>query len=99
MTKTTAKEVIYKIEEVKNIMHENIEKAAENCVKLESIDRKAEELMVDAAVFQTTAKELKNKLWWKNMKIWLIFAVAIVVIILIIFAIVYTDNQSFQKSN
>ena len=98
MTKTTAKEVIYKIEEVKNIMHENIEKAAENCVKLESIDRKAEELMVDAAVFQTTAKELKNKLWWKQMKMWFIISGIVLVVIGILVAVIYTQISS-QKSS
>ena len=94
MTRTTANEVIYKVEEGKNIMHENIEKAASNCVKLESIDKKAEELMIDAGIFQTTAKKLKDKLWWKNIRLYFICSFAIMVIIGIIIAIVYTDEQS-----
>ena len=97
MTRTTANQVIYKVEEVKNIMHENIEMALENCAKLESIDRNAEELMVAAGVFQTNAKKLKDKMWWKNMKIWFVLVGAIIVIILIIFAIVYTDNPPQQE--
>lgn len=98
MTRTTATEVIYKIEEVKNIMHENIEKATENCIKLESIDRKAEDLMIDAGIFQTNAKKLKDKMWWKNIKLYLICSSAILIILGIIVAIIYTDNQSSQQN-
>lgn len=88
MTRTTANEVIYKVNEVKNIMHENIEKATENCVKLESIDRTAEDLMKEAGVFQINAKKLKNKLWWKNIKIWVISAAGVFIVLGIIVAIV-----------
>ena len=64
--------VTNKVEDIKLVMHENIEKAAQNCIKLESIDKKAEELMVDAGVFQNNARKLKQKMWWKNMKMWYI---------------------------
>lgn len=95
MTKTTANEIIYKVNEVKNIMHENIEKATENCVKLESIDRTAEDLMKEAGVFQINAKKLKNKLWWKNIKIWVISAIGVIIVLGIIIAIV----MSYMKDN
>ena len=97
MTRTTANEVIYKVNEVKNIMHENIEKATENCVKLESIDRTAEDLMKEAGIFQINAKKLKNKLWWKNIKIWVISAVGVIIVLGIIIAIVvsyYMQNNN-----
>ena len=94
MTRTTASDVIYKVEEVKNIMHENIEKAAENCVKLESINIQAEELMVDAGVFQTNAKKLRDKLWWQNMKLLLSGVFVILIIIGVIIAIVESDNKN-----
>ena len=94
MTRTTTSDVIYKVEEVKNIMHENIEKAAENCVKLESINIQAEELMVDAGVFQTNAKKLRDKLWWQNMKLLLSGVFVILIIIGVIIARVESDNKN-----
>lgn len=89
MTRTTAKEVIYKVEEVKNIMHENIEKATENCVKLESIERTSEELMKDAGIFQIHAKQLRSKLWWQNMKIWFLISGFVTIILGIFVTIIY----------
>ena len=96
MTRTTANEVIYKVNEVKNIMHENIERAAENCVKLESIDRRAEELMQDAAVFQTNARKLKRDMWWKNIKMWSLVLVPTTLLLAVIISIIYTYNQNNQ---
>lgn len=93
--RSPTKDVIYKVEQVKGVMHENIERAAENCVKLESIDRTAEDLMKEAGVFQINAKKLKDKLWWKNMRIWLIIACIILIILGILIAVIYSykDKQ------
>lgn len=98
MPSTTVKEVIYKVEEVKNVMHENIEKAVQNCVKLETIDRAAEDLMKEAGAFQINAKKLKNKLWWKNIKLWLIISCIIIIIIGIIIAIIFSSYNENNNS-
>lgn len=49
-------------------MHENINKALENQVKLESIELTSEELVQSAGIFNKTAKELRKRMWWKNVK-------------------------------
>lgn len=49
-------------------MQENVELALQNCVTLESIEEKAEQLQEQAGVFKKTAKDIKNKMWWKNLK-------------------------------
>lgn len=55
------KNVTKKVEEVKVVMQDNIDTALMNCVKLEKIQDDAENL-------QQNAGDLKNKMWWKNMK-------------------------------
>lgn len=76
--------VTAKVESVKLVMQENVELALQNCVTLESIEEKAEQLQQQAGVFKKTAKDIKNKMWWKNLKMKL----AIAFIILAMFGIV-----------
>lgn len=80
--------VTRKVESVKLVMQENIDVALQNTVKLESIERQAEELQQQAGVFKRNANELKNKMWWKNMKMKLIIGGTILVILAIIIAII-----------
>ncbi len=58
-----------KVDSVKLTMQANVDMALKNCVKLESIEQQAEELQQQAGVFKKNANELKNKLWWKNIKV------------------------------
>lgn len=94
MKKDTLSVVTNKVEDVKIIMHENIERAAQNCVKLETMDKKAEELMIDAGVFQTNARKLKNKMWWKNVKMWGIVLGIISIVIIIIVCVIYSYSSN-----
>eukprot|EP01038_Epipyxis_sp_PR26KG_P009136 gene9136-12322_t len=80
--------VAKKVETVKLVMQENVDIALQNCVKLETIERAAEELQQQAGVFKRNANELKNKMWWKNIKMKLIIAAIILVILGIIIAII-----------
>lgn len=83
-----------KVENIKSVMHENIEKATQNCIKLESLELKSEELMKDAGVFQTNARNIKNKMWWKNVKMWSILIGIISVVIVIIACVIYFNNSN-----
>lgn len=76
-----------KVDTVKLVMQENVDMALQNCVKLESIEKAAEDLQQQAGVFKRNANELKNKMWWKNMKMRLIIAAVVLVILGIIIAI------------
>lgn len=51
-----------KVESVKVVMQESIEIALQNCVALESIDQKADELQSQAGMFKTRAKKLRNQM-------------------------------------
>ena len=79
--------VVAKVESVKLVMQDNVEMALRNCVTLESIEKKAEELQTQAGVFKKTAKEIKNKMWWKNLKMKLAIAGIILAILAVILAI------------
>jgi len=78
-----------KVDTVKLVMQENVDMALQNCVKLESIEKSAEELQQQAGVFKKNAKELKDKMWWKNMKMRLIIAFVVVVILIIVIVVAY----------
>ena len=75
-------------------MHENIEVALQNCVKLELIDAAAEELRISAGIFKNNANDLRKKLWWKNMKMKLLIGGIVLVIIGVIIAIAVTVSKT-----
>lgn len=80
--------VAKKVDSVKLVMQENVDIALQNCVKLESIERAAEELQQQAGVFKRNANELKKKMWWKNIKMKLIIAAVVLVILGIIIGVI-----------
>lgn len=86
--------VAKKVDSVKLVMQENVDMALKNCVKLESIEKAAEDLQQQAGVFKRNANELKKKMWWKNIKMKLIIAAIILIILGIIIAIAVTMSKS-----
>lgn len=85
--------VMKKVDTVKLTMQENVDLALQNCVKLEHIERAAEELSVQAGVFKKNAHELKNKMWWKNIKMWLIIGLIVLIILAIIIGVAVSYSQ------
>ncbi len=88
-----------KVENTKTVMHDNITKALENQVKLESIEIQSEELMQESGIFLQKSRQLKNKMWWKNirMKI-MVGAFVLVVIGLIVGIAVGVSNENNQNT-
>ena len=86
-------EVNEKLDKVKVIMNDNIDLALQNCAKLETMELKSEELLQQAGVFKKSAKDIKNKLWWKNMRAKLIIATIVFIIVGIISAIFVVYNK------
>jgi len=82
-----------KVDTVKLVMQENVDLALQNCVKLEHIEKAAEELQQQAGVFKRNANELKKKMWWKNMKMKLIIGAIVLVILGIIIAVIAVMTQ------
>ena len=87
-------QIINKVNNVKDIMHENISQSMENLVKLETIELKSEELQKEAAIFKLSARDLKNKMWWKNIKIKLIIFSIIAIILGIIITVIVMESKA-----
>ncbi|CAH8430232.1 unnamed protein product [Heterobilharzia americana] len=70
------------VDEVVDIMRVNMEKVLERDAKLSQLDDRADALQAGASQFEASAGKLKNKYWWKNMKMNIIIgSVALVLII------------------
>ena len=70
-----------KVEAVKVVMQDSIELALNNCVSLESIDQKADELQNQAGMFKTRAKKLRTQMWWKKCKMQLLITFIVLAIL------------------
>jgi len=70
-----------KINDVKSLMHQNIENALQNCEKLQNLELKAEELSQSSNIFRGGARQLRNKMWWKNVRMKIFIAIIVLVII------------------
>jgi hypothetical protein len=88
-------EVKYKVNQVRDIMHDNINLALENTTKLETIELKSEELQQSAGIFKKNATELRKKMWWKNFKMKAaIFLIIASILAIVIFIAVYISKNN-----
>jgi hypothetical protein len=86
-----------KLNEVKSVMHQNIEMALQHIQKLEDLEIKTQELQQSAGIFKRDAGGLRRKMWWKNMQMKIILAVIILAIIGLITGIlcaIYPPNKN-----
>jgi len=74
------------INQVKDVMIKNIDKVLERGEKIELLVDKTEVLDQHAFKFKKQSRNLKNKLWWKNIKLWILIIVILAAIIYIILA-------------
>merc|ERR1711937_956937 len=65
-------------------MVQNIEKVLDRGERIELLVDKTENLNAAAVKFKKQSAQLQKRMWWKNMKLYLIVAVVLVIIILII---------------
>lgn len=71
------------IDNVKNIMVKNIDKVLERGEDINTILDEVEELECEAQSFKYKSRKLKNKLWWKNFKLWIILMVIVLIVIFV----------------
>ena len=84
------------IEDVKGVMVENIEKVLARGEKIELLVDKTEALNASARKFQKASKSLKDAMWWKNVKLWLMISTLLAAIIIIIVG--FATNWQFGYS-
>lgn len=73
-----------KMEDVKNVMVQNIEMVLERGEKLELLVDKTEQLQNYAFTFQKQSRKLKDAMFWKKVKFYLLIFFVVALIILII---------------
>jgi len=75
-------QVNFQVEEVKQTMQQNIQTVIQNQENLETLVDKSDMMRNEAYVFQKSAGEAKNKMWWQNTK--MLIALILVVILLVV---------------
>ncbi|GFR41751.1 hypothetical protein Agub_g2506 [Astrephomene gubernaculifera] len=86
-----------KVDEVKGIMTENIEKVLARGEKLELLTDKTENLMFEADRFVRTGRSLRRKMWWQNCKMKIVVAFAVILLALVIFLLVCFSGGNCLK--
>lgn len=86
-----------KVDEVKGIMTDNIEKVLARGEKLELLTDKTENLMFEADRFVRTGRTLRRKMWWQNCKMKLVVAFAVILLAVIIFLLVCFSGGNCLK--
>ena len=87
------------LNEVKDIMVENIEKVLQRGEKIEMLVDKTEALSNSAKRFQRSSKALKQVMWMKNVKMYLLIGLILGLIIWLISSFVCGFNYSKCKSS
>jgi len=82
--KTKEQDILKQVEEVKDIMHNNIDKMVKNIDNLEVLHDKTDEMRQSSLNFKKGATTLKRNMWWKDLKLKLLIAFIILVILAII---------------
>lgn len=86
-----------KVDEVKNIMVDNIEKVLERGEKIELLVDKTDNLRFQADKFHKTGRQLRSRMWWQNMKMKLIIVAILLLIGVIIFcAVCFGGGNCFK---
>jgi vesicle-associated membrane protein 72 len=75
-----------KVDEVKGIMVENIERVLERGEKIELLVDKTDNLRFQADKFHKTGRALRTRMWWQNFKMQIIVVIIVILIAVIIFA-------------
>lgn len=85
------------VDEVKNIMVENIEKVLERGEKIELLVDKTDDLRFQAEKFQKTGRQLRNRMWWANLKMKLVIALVVILLAVVLFAIICFSGKNCLK--
>ncbi|XP_043605070.1 vesicle-associated membrane protein 7 [Bombus pyrosoma] len=79
--------VLGDLDELKDIMSKNIDNVAMRGERLELLVNKTENLSTNSVTFRKTSRNLARSLFWKNVKIYVIVGVILIVVIYVIVSI------------
>ena len=77
------------VDSLKIDMRDNINKMVDSIDNVNELQGKAEALQFETEQYNINAKEVKKLAWWQNLKLWIIFGMLVIIIILI-FIIIFT---------
>eukprot|EP00635_Sarcinochrysidales_sp_CCMP3193_P008396 CAMPEP_0118895282 /NCGR_PEP_ID=MMETSP1166-20130328/3698_1 /TAXON_ID=1104430 /ORGANISM="Chrysoreinhardia sp, Strain CCMP3193" /LENGTH=221 /DNA_ID=CAMNT_0006834285 /DNA_START=152 /DNA_END=817 /DNA_ORIENTATION=- len=77
-----------KLDDVKNVMVQNIEMVLERGEKLELLVDKSEQLQLDSFRFQKSSKKLRQAMFWKKVKIYLLVILVVLIILYVFLAVI-----------
>jgi hypothetical protein len=83
-----------KIEETKELMIQNIDKALERGEKLDILVEKTGDLNQNSSTFRNNAKTLKNQVWWQNFKICVLLLVIMAALLFVSSILKYTNQHN-----
>ncbi len=86
------------IDETKNIMVQNIEKVLERGERIDLLVTRTEEMNEQSYKFKSGATELKKKLWWKNIKLWIVIIVLVLVRSRLLFCFPSPQRRAYPRS-
>lgn len=87
-----------KVDEVKNIMVENIERVLERGEKIELLVDKTDNLRFQADKFHKTGRQLRSRMWWQSFRMKIIILVVIILLAVVIFlAVCFSGGNCFKK--
>jgi len=89
--KISVHQVQKEVDGVIDTMKENISKAIEREGKLDDLSKKTDILTEDASIFRDRGRDLRKKMWWKNVKMWIIIIMVALILIAIIVGIIYSQ--------
>jgi hypothetical protein len=75
------------VDAVRAVMAQNVEQVLERGERLDVLEDKADDLSGQAAAFQRQGAALRRKMWWQEKKTKLFGALAIVLVLLVLFAL------------
>jgi len=68
------------LEEVKSQLMDNLDKVIERGENIERLVTKTEGLQSESAAFKTKANQVKKKMWWQNIKLWIVIIIILLVL-------------------
>lgn len=86
------------VDNVKGVMHNNIQVVLANTEKMEVVEQKTNDLNEQAKVFRNSGRKLRKEMWWKNVKLTLAIGVCAILVLLIILAMAGAFKSSSKKT-
>lgn len=87
-----------KIDIVMNKMQDNIQLALANTKMMDDIEEKSEDILEKTVVFRRDAKALKDKMWWKMIKMRLLIGFLVVSVLIIVITVPVVTSQQAQAA-